>query len=49
MDQTDLQTNDIGTAFCTPALFDFLGRELEVAEPWSPILRGCADQFNLIH
>src|SRR6266516_361050 len=25
---------------------DFLAREPEVGEPWSAILRGCADQFN---
>jgi len=26
---------------------DFLAREPEVGEPWSPILRGCPNQFNL--
>jgi Calx-beta domain len=42
-----VQTNDAGIAFFVRQHYlDFLGREPEVGEPWSAILRGCADQFN---
>jgi Calx-beta domain len=43
-----LQTNDAGIAFFVRQHYlDFLGREPEAGEPWSAILRGCADQFNV--
>jgi Calx-beta domain len=43
-----LQTNDPGIAFFVRQHYlDFLGREPEAGEPWSAILRGCADQFNV--
>ena len=42
-----LLTNDAGIAFFVRQHYlDFLGREPEVGEPWSAILRGCANQFN---
>jgi Calx-beta domain len=45
-----LQTNAAGVSFFVRQHYlDFLGREPEVGEPWSAILRGCADQFNTIH
>jgi Calx-beta domain len=43
-----LQTDNPGIAFFVRQHYlDFLGREPEPGEPWSPILRGCADQFNV--
>jgi beta-glucanase (GH16 family) len=43
-----LQTDDPGIAFFVRQHYlDFLGREPEAGEPWSAILRGCADQFNV--
>jgi hypothetical protein len=42
-----LLTNDMGIAFFVRQHYlDFLGREPELGEPWSAILRGCANQFN---
>ncbi len=42
-----LATNSAGvTFFVRQHYLDFLGREPEVGEPWSPILNGCANQFN---
>ena len=42
-----LQTNNAGVAFFVRQNYlDFLGREPEAGEPWSNILRNCADQFN---
>ena len=42
-----LLTNDAGIAFFVRQHYlDFLGREPEVGEPWSPILRNCSNQFN---
>ncbi len=42
-----LRTDDVGIAFFVRQDYlDFLGREPEVGEPWSAILRGCANQFN---
>jgi hypothetical protein len=42
-----LQSNDAGIAFFVRQHYlDFLAREPEVGEPWSKILRPCADQFN---
>jgi hypothetical protein len=43
-----LFTNDPGIAFFVRQHYlDFLGREPELGEPWSAILRGCGNQFNL--
>jgi Calx-beta domain/Domain of unknown function (DUF4214) len=43
-----LQTDNAGVAFFVRQHYlDFLGREPEAGEPWSAILRGCADQFNV--
>jgi hypothetical protein len=43
-----LQTDNAGVAFFVRQHYlDFLGREPEAGEPWSAILRGCADQFNI--
>jgi plastocyanin len=43
-----LQTDNPGIAFFVRQHYlDFLGREPEAGEPWSAILRGCADQFNV--
>jgi hypothetical protein len=43
-----LQTDNAGVAFFVRQHYlDFLGREPEPGEPWSAILRGCADQFNV--
>jgi Calx-beta domain/Concanavalin A-like lectin/glucanases superfamily/Viral BACON domain/FG-GAP-like repeat len=43
-----LQTDNSGIAFFVRQHYlDFLGREPEPGEPWSAILRGCADQFNI--
>lgn len=43
-----LQANDAGIAFFVRQHYlDFLGREPEPGEPWSAILRGCSDQFNV--
>jgi hypothetical protein len=42
-----LLSNDAGIAFFVRQHYlDFLGREPEPGEPWSAILRGCANQFN---
>jgi len=42
-----LLSNDAGIAFFIRQHYlDFLGREPEVGEPWSPILRNCSNQFN---
>lgn len=42
-----LRTDDLGISFFVRQHYlDFLAREPEVGEPWSAILRGCADQFN---
>jgi Calx-beta domain len=43
-----LQADNPGIAFFVRQHYlDFLGREPEAGEPWSAILRGCADQFNV--
>lgn len=43
-----LAGDDAGIAFFVRQQYlDFLGREPEPGEPWSNILRGCQDQFNL--
>jgi Calx-beta domain len=43
-----LQTDNAGIAFLVRQHYlDFLGREPEAREPWSAILRGCPDQFNV--
>jgi hypothetical protein len=43
-----LLTNDAGIAFFVRQHYlDFLAREPEAGEPWSNILRGCGDQFNI--
>jgi Calx-beta domain len=43
-----LQTDNAGIAFFVRQHYlDFLGREPEAGEPWSAILRGCPNQFNV--
>ena len=43
-----LQTNAAGVSFFVRQHYlDFLGREPEPGEPWSAILNGCGDQFNV--
>jgi hypothetical protein len=43
-----LQTDSAGVAFFVRQHYlDFLGREPEAGEPWSAILLGCPDQFNV--
>jgi CSLREA domain-containing protein len=42
-----LQTSPAAVSFFVRQHYlDFLGREPEPGEPWSPILNGCASQFN---
>jgi len=42
-----LQTSPAAVSFFVRQHYlDFLGREPEPGEPWSPILNGCANQFN---
>ena len=42
-----MQTNATGVSFFVRQHYlDFLGREPEPGEPWSNLLRNCADQFN---
>src|SRR6185295_18823926 len=42
-----LLANDVGIDFFVRQHYlDFLGREPEVGQPWSNVLRNCSDQFN---
>ena len=43
-----LAVDDAGISFFVRQQYlDFLGREPEAGEPWSAVLRGCADQMNV--
>jgi len=43
-----LLANDAGIDFFVRQHYlDFLGREPEVGQPWSNVLRNCSDQFNI--
>jgi hypothetical protein len=43
-----LATDDAGISFFVRQQYrDFLGREPDASEPWSAILRGCANQMNV--